>query len=293
MTPRSEKAPDFKSVASGGTATCDLDLGWKYNELMLEASVAAGDEPHNDIIEDMWWLVNGAPVRSHTSEELNAIQAAMDEDLAIKTSGSIAGGDLVSYIPLPLAETWRKDVGRGKLLGWNANGIRSLQLKVKLRAVTSPSLRLWIASREPADERVGFGPITKWKRDDHPATGTPQSYSDIFDIGGRQANFLQSLHLFPTTGTARYVNNAKLTLSEKVYFDREYLMNQAIMQGKGWNPDGAAVPRFDIALDESDFMDDPLDLSQQRSQKLELTFNAAPAGNIRIIRIETGMPELG
>lgn len=293
MTPRSEQAPSGKSIAASAKATFDLDLGWKYHELMLEVGCAAGTSIASDIVSDMWFLVNGTIVRPHTIAELAAINSLLDDDLSIKTSGSIGGGDLISYVPIPLSEGWRKDVGRGKQLGWNANGIRSLQLQCQLTAIASPTLRLWIVSREPADPNIGFGPITYWKRDDHPASGTPQSYSDIFDLGGANASFLQSVHIFPSTGTARYVTRAIQYFNEKIYSDREYLMNAAILQARNLNPDQSATPRYDIVLDESDYMDDTLDLSKQASQKLELTWNAAPSGNVRIIQLISGVPSLG
>src|SRR3972149_3138150 len=137
MTPRSEQDPSGKSVAASAKATFDLDLGWMYHELMLEVGCAAGTSNYSDIVTDLWLLVNGSPVRTHTAAELVAINTGLDEDLAVKPTGTIGGADLVSLIPIPLSETWRKDVGRGKLLGWNANGIRSLQLQAQLTAVAA------------------------------------------------------------------------------------------------------------------------------------------------------------
>src|ERR1044072_4126663 len=131
-------------VDAGAKAVFDLDLGNVYRELWLQATVAAGDKTFDEIITDITVEVNGKPQRTHTPLELDAINTLHDSDLAVKTSGAVLDGDLVSYIPIFLAEDFRKNVERGLALGWNALGIRSLQLKVTLAAgLVSPSLSGW------------------------------------------------------------------------------------------------------------------------------------------------------
>lgn len=293
MTPRTEPAPSFNGVAASAKATCDLELGWLYRQIIIEGTVAAGNKVLTDIIDDIFLAVNGVPQRTHTCAQLAAINLLHDDRGGLANNGgSIAGGDLIGYVCLDLAETFRKNVERGIALGWNAVGIRSLQLQVKLKAVTTPTLRAWVV-REPGDANRGLGPITKWKRQDLPATGTPQDFANLFDLGGKSQNFLQSIHLFPTTGTARYITQAKLKFNGNFYHDREDEVNAVLLNRAGMNPDGAAVPRYDIVLDESDSLSDPLDLSKQQTQNLNLTFNAAPSGTLTCITQETGLPELG
>src|SRR5437667_5896975 len=112
-----------------------------------------------------------------------------DASLAVKSSGSILGGDLVSYIPIFLAEDLRKNVDRGLGLGWNAIGIRSLQLKVKINAaIVSPSLSGW-GVWDRADTGCALGPITKWKREDPDAVGPPKDFGTGFDGGSNPYTF--------------------------------------------------------------------------------------------------------
>src|ERR1043166_5287554 len=150
-------------VDAGAKAVFDLDLGNLYRELWLEASVAAGDKEFDEIIEDITLQVNGKPQRTHSALELDAINTLHDADLVVKTSGATGDGDLVSYVPIYLAEDFRKNVDRGLAPGWNALGIRSLQLKVKLAAgLTGPKLAGW-GVWDRADTSRGLGPITKCK----------------------------------------------------------------------------------------------------------------------------------
>lgn len=291
MTPRTEPLPTFDGVGSGDKATCDLELGRIYRRLWLEVYVAAGDKTFDEIIEDIFLNVNERPQRSHTAVELNELNQLHDDDGAVKTSGTVAGGDYKAYVPIILAETYRKNVERGLALGWNAVGIRSLQLQVKLRAgLTSPTLKGWM-DWEPGDLNRGLGPITKWIRHDLSATASPQDYSRLFDQDPRTDNFLQSLHIWPTSGTARYVSEAELKFNGTLFHERTYLRNQAELLANGMNPDLAAVPRYDAVIDETDSTNDPLNLRAVTSHNLKLTFNAAPSGNLRIISQETGLPK--
>ena len=281
-------------VEAGSKATFDLDLGNLYRELWLRVTVAAGDKVYNQIVEEITVDVNGKPQRVHTAEELNGINILHDANLAVKTSGSILGGDLVSYIPLFLAEDFRKNVDRGLALGWNAIGIRSLQLKVKINAaIVSPSLSGW-GVWDRADTGRALGPITKWKRQDLDAVGTPKDFGKVFDVGGNQDNFLQSVHLWPTsTGTLRYATDVELKLNNEIVHKRDYLQNQAVHVAKGMTPDTITplTPRYDLVFDESDSISDVRNLTQVNKQNLKVTFDGAPNGTMKVHTLETGPVE--
>lgn len=278
-------------VDSGSKATFDLDLGNLYRELWLQVSVAAGDKTFDQIISDIFVEVNGKAQRQHTPLELNAINTLHDPSLQVKTTGSIATGDLVSYVPIFLAEDFRKNVDRGLALGWNAVGIRSLQLKVQLAAVTSPVLAGW-GTWDRADLSRGLGPITKWKRQDLDAVGTPKDFGKVFDVGGDADNFVQSLHLFPTsTGTVRYVTDAELKFANQIVHKRTNVQNQSVLVAKGMTPDTTATPRYDLVFDESDSIADVYNLKLVTKQNLKLTYDGAPNGTMRAISLETGPVE--
>lgn len=279
-------------VDAGAKATFDLDLGNLYRELWLRATVAAGDKAFDEIIDDIFIEVNGKAQRQHTPNELNDINRLHDADLAVKTSGAKGTADLVSYIPILLAEDFRKNVERGLALGWNAVGIRSLQLKVQLKAgIVSPDLSGW-GVWDRADLSRGLGPITKWKRQDLDASGSPKDFGKIFDVGGDQDNFVQSIHLWKTsTGTTRYITEAELKFQNEIVHKRTNLQNQAILASKNMNPDLGAQPRYDLVFDESDSINDVRNLRLVTKQNLKLTFDAAPNGSMRAISLETGPVE--
>ncbi len=279
-------------VDPGAKATFDLDLGNLYRELWLRITVAAGNKSFDQLIDDIAVEINGKAQRQHTPIELNEINSLHDSDLVVKTSGSVATGDLVSYIPILLAEDFRKNVDRGLALGWNAVGIRSLQLRVQLaKGIVSPNLSGW-GIWDRADLGRGLGPITKWKRQDLDAAGTPKDFGKIFDAGGDADNFVQSLHLWPTsTGTSRYVTEAELKFANEIVHKRTNLQNQAVLASKGMNPDTGAKPRYDLVFDESDSIADVRNLRLVTKQNLKLTFDDAPNGTMRAISLETGPVE--
>jgi len=281
------------SVAASTVATFDLDLGNLYRELWLRLTVAAGNKLYNEIAGDISLEVNGKAQRLHTAEELNGINILHDSALAVKTTGSTGAGTLVSYLPILLAEDFRKDVPRGLALGWNAIGIRSLQLKVSIGAVTTPSLSGW-GVWDKADTSRSLGPITKWKRQDLDAVGTPKDFGKIFDVGGNVDNFVQSLHLWPTsTGTVRYATEVELKLNNEIAHKRTYQQNQAVLVSKGMTPDTItpSTPRYDLVFDESDAITDVRNLTQVNKQNLKVTFDGAPNGTMRAISLETGPVE--
>ncbi len=279
-------------VDAGAKATFDLDLGNLYRELWLQVSVAAGDKTFDQIIADITLEVNGKPQRTHTPLELDQINSLHDSDLAVKTSGTVLGGDLVSYVPIFLAEDFRKNVDRGLALGWNAVGIRSLQLTVELMAgIIAPNLSGW-GTWDRADLSRGLGPITKWKRQDLDAVGTPKDFGKIFDAGGDQDNFCQSLHLWPTSsGPTRFVTEVELKLNNEIAHKRTHEQNQAVLVAKAMNPDVGATPRYDLVFDESDSIGDVRNLRLVTKQNLKLTFDGAPNGSMRAISLETGPVE--
>lgn len=278
-------------VASGKIVTFDLDVPNLYRELWTRVTCAAGDKTFSEIVDDIWLEVNGRPQRTHSAAELHAINLNMDDNLGVKTSGSVGTNDLVSYIPLFLAEDFRKNVERGLGLGWNAVGIRDLKLKLQLNTITSPDVSGW-GTWDTPDLSRGLGAITKWKRQDLTATGSPQDFAKVFDVDPSRDNFLQSVHIFPTsTGTVRYVTEAELKLNGGTIHKRTFLQNASVLSAKAMNPDGDANPRYDLVLDESDSINDLRNLRNVTKQNLKLTFSGAPNGSMRIITLETGAPE--
>lgn len=277
-------------VDAGAKAIFDLDLQNLYRELWIAITCAAGNKTYDQLIDDITLEVDGKIERAHTPVQLNEINTLHDSSLAIKTSGAIATGDLVSYIPILLAEDFRKNVDRGLALGWNAVGIRSLQLKVQLAdGIASPDLSGW-GVWTPADTSRGLGPITKWKRQDLDAAGSPKDFGKVFDVGGDQDNFVQSLHIWPTSDN-HYVTEAELKFANQIVHKRTNLQNQADLASKDMNPDTGAKPRYDLVFDESDSIADMYNLRLVTKQNLKLTFDAAPAGSLTAISLETGPVE--
>lgn len=277
-------------VDAGAKALFDLDLGNLYRELWVRITCAAGNKTFDQLIDDISIEVNGKLQRIHTPTELNGVNLLHDSDLGVKTSGTIATGDLVSYVPILLAEDFRKNVERGLALGWNAVGIRSLQVKVALTAgIVSPDLSGW-GIWDRADLSRGLGPITKWKRQDLDATGTPKDFGKVFDVGGDADNFVQSIHLWPTSD-GKFVSEAELKFNNEIVHKRTVEQNQSVLASKKMNPDTSATPRYDLIFDESDSIGDTRNLKLVTKQNLKLTYNAAPNGGMRAISLETGPVE--
>jgi hypothetical protein len=279
-------------VEPGAKAVFDLDLGNLYRELWLEVTCAGGDKDWDEIIGDITLEVNGKPQRTHHVNELDEINSLHDSDLGMKSSGSTATDDAIWYIPIFLAEDFRKNVDRGLALGWNAIGIRSLQLKVVIdAAVVAPKVSGW-GVWDKADTGRGMGPITKWKRQDLDAAGTPLDFGKIFDVGGDQDNFVQSLHLWPTTtGTVRYATEVELKLNNEIAHKRTAKQNQAALIAKGMTPQTSGNTRYDLVFDESDSIGDVRNLRLVTKQNLKVTFSGAPSGSMRALSLETGPVE--
>lgn len=279
-------------VVPGARAIFDLDLGNKYRKLWFAISVAAGDKTFDQIVDDIFVDVNGKSQRQHTPKELNEINTLHGSFLGVKTSGSVGTGDLVSYLPIYFAETFRKNVDRGLSLGWNALGINSLQVKFQMTAgTTSPVLAGW-GTWDAADTSRGLGPITKWKRQDLEAVGSPKDFGKVFDVGGSLDNYVQSMHIWPTsTGTVRYITEAELKFNNTIVHKRTFNQNQSDILAEEMTPDLGATPRYDMVFDESDSVDDTINLRFVTKQNLKLTYDGAPNGNQRLISLETGPVE--
>lgn len=287
---RIKQLPTFDSIAAGKKNVVDLPLGLRYKAVWLElGNNAVAANTIGDLTDDIVVKINGKPQRTHTGLELNALNGLNGAPYLLKSTGTDGQADRRLFLPIWFAEPWRKDQAEVDSLALRANGIESLQIEVNLKAgLAAPILQGWYEF--DYDTRT-IGGLSKFIRQDFSAVGTTR---DITTIDKR--DFIESIHLFPTSGTARYVSEVKLTANGEEIRDRiTHLQNQATLLGRELVPDTVAVPRYDLVFDYDDPINGALPTNQNgkpiNELTLKVTWNAAAAGTMTAIIKRTGPPE--
>lgn len=291
MALRKKLLPTFNGVASGGTATVDLPIGLLYHVIWIKigydganASKETAGSAANQIVGDIRVKINGKVQRVFTAKELNAMNSSNGSQFALKTSGTMGSSGYREYIPIFLAEPWREDVREQVLSAWNVNQVRSFQIEVDIKTITSPIVAGYYEFEPSPGGDIGT--IVKVIRQTFAVNGTS---IDLNTIDRR--DYLQALHLFSTSDT-KYVTKLKLTANGTEIQDLiDYLENRAINLSRGLNPDTTAAPRFDLILDYDDRLGSALPLDGLNELTLQLHFDASTAGTIVVLMVKAGKPE--
>ncbi|MDE3067785.1 MAG: hypothetical protein KGJ60_09565 [Verrucomicrobiota bacterium] len=286
---RTHLLPTPMAVASGRTATFNLDLGVRYHVLWLEfgnTATGGGGAPLSALTGDIRIKINGNVQRTFTPIEADAIYGLYGSAFASQSSGT--GDAIVTRLPIWFAEPWRKNNSEVPLTAWNAEtkSMSSFQMEVDIPSgIASPTL----GGVYEFDDLTGvLGGIVKWLRQDLPALGTIQDFNQL-----DKKEFINALHIFPTVeGTPHYVNKLKFTANGVLIRDLiDYLENRASLKGRELNPDTSATPRWDLVFDYDDPINNALLAQGLNEMTLHLEYNAAAAGNLPVTIERTGPPE--
>jgi hypothetical protein len=288
---RQKLLPTPTAIAAGSTSTFNLDLGLRYHAIWLElgdsVGIAGGDlrTVLAAAVDQIRLKVNGKVQRTMTAAELYDINSLMGAAFAASSSGTRTQAGYRMYLPIWLAEPWRKNNAEVPLTAWNAQGIASLQLEVDLHAgLTAPVLTGWF---EYDNATGNLGAITKWIRQTFAAAGTQM---DINTIDKR--DYLNSIHFYPESSNTRFVNKLRLTANgAEIRGLMTALENQAMLLGRELVPDQSATPRFDLVLDYDDPINNALNCNGLAELTVHVEFDAAAAGGMVAIIQRTGAPE--
>lgn len=286
---RQKLLPTPTAIAAGSTSTFNLDLGLRYHALWLElgsSGVIAGDTLRARLANTIGQIrlkVNGKVQRTMEAVELLDIYSLMGSPFAGSVSGTPGEAGYRMYLPIWLAEPWRKNNAEVPLTAWNAQGIASLQLEVDVVAAT-PVLKGWFEYDNPTGN---LGAITKWIRQTFAASGTEMDINTI-----DKKDYLNSIHFYATVGgTSRYVNKLRLTANgAEIRGLLTALENQALLLAREMIPD-QTTNRFDLVLDYDDPINNALNCNGLAELTAHVEFNDSASGGMVAIIQRTGSPE--
>lgn len=143
--------PSFNGVAAGQTATIDLSTDRTYQAIYLRYKTNAAQATIEADITGIRLKVNGVVQRSFSAAQLNTI-------LALNGLSFTAG-----YIPILLAEPWRRTPEGEEALGWGMGDVDTFQIEVDIAGgAVAPTLG---GFAEVVYESRKLGNIVKWTTD--------------------------------------------------------------------------------------------------------------------------------
>ena len=301
MSLRRSILPTFNAVAKGGTAVCNLELGKRYHVIWLEladdgtassGNTAAPNTSLDNFITQIRLKVNGKVQRTMKASELNYLNSLNNTpggptSYSVKTSGSAGASSYRMYLPIFLAEPWRKNGVDAAAMAWNAQGIASFQIEVDIGSGTigsSPALTGFY-EWEPATAAMTM--ICKWIRQSFAVVGTAEDITTI-----DRKDFLQSISLFAGSDNS-YVSKLRFTANNQIIQDLlGYAENQATLLGREMSPDtGGTYPRYDLVFDYDDPVNGAFNANGLNEMTLHLEFNTTAAGTMVAIIQRTGAAE--
>jgi len=301
-------------VGFGQTATLDIPPGPRFHALWLEVVVTAAAgvtlalSNWDKILGLINLKINGKVQRAHTAAELDAIQTSYGTDNAANAynhdggvlcySGGlpqvpVAAKETVFYLPIFLAEPWRKSYAAQESMAWytkwqDGSLLQSFQLEVTIPTLDAAVLLAGstIAINCLAETDTATGPldttqspvalITKWKRLTVPYAGSGDLY--ITNLPRRDV-YLQ-ISAFQATDS---ISSAKVKVDGRDVRDVTKGRNDQTLIGRGMNEAGIVEKRFDIVFDYSDLPTDGLVMqagpNQVQDFQLILNMAAAAAAN--------------
>jgi len=286
----------FRGVAVGKTATSDLKLGQKIHVLWLkmgdDGTASNGNAADVDatlvkLCKQVRIMLNNKTQRICSAVELNALNSIYGAAYSVKTSGVAGTAGYRVYLPIFLAEIYRKtnaEVGR---LAWNLVGVKDPQIEIDLGDGCNAPIVEGYYEWEPADTSAGIGGICKWVRQNVAVVGQE------LDIPLARKNFIQSVHFFPTAeASPKYVNKLKVTAgNDDVRAPLTTLDNQAMLLAREFQPDVSSTPRFDYVIDYDDPINQALAADNLASLNAAVEMNGAANGNMTVITQRVGAPD--
>lgn len=243
--------PSFSGVAAGVTATGDIPVGPRYHVIWLQVSDSAGSLV-TEIVSQIRLKVNGKVQRTMSPAELEALNGLMGADYAAYTTGS-EDTDLVTYIPIFLAEPWRKMLAAQDGLAWGTGNLSTFQIEIDINAgITSPQIAGFVEvdnsvvkSTEGVETQAGLGVICKWTRTMIPVNGTTQ---DITTFPRR--DYYQQISFFDA-----YISRVEVKVENFTVRDVTKAQNDAVLLSRDMAP---LAGRFDLVFDHDDVLNSAL-----------------------------------
>lgn len=282
MVKRWIKAPSLIGMAASSTAVCNLPIGPRYHTLGISGTGTSATTH----INEMRLKVNGKVQRVFTYTELQAINILNGSQFGVQ-------GTTTFFLPIFLAEPWRKSNRDQDLLAWGTGNLDSFQLEIDIKSSAPTTLSVVaqidnsIVQQDGKSIQQPMGLITKWNRVQLPLTGTSPDYgSASFPI---RDNY-QSIHIVDSGGTfASYA----LKVDNFVIREVTKVENDALLTAYGLTP---VAGRLDIIFDHDDFLNSALptqgpDGRRIQDLKLSLVSDTATARNLSTIYQTIGLAD--
>lgn len=303
-------------AAYGQTATLDLAIGPRYHAIWLEVIVTAAagvtlatsQAVLDKLISLINLKINGKVQRSHSAFELDSIQGSYGTEFAANAynydggainfgastyAPPVAAKATVFYIPIFLAEPWRKSYAAQESMAWytawqNGSTLKSFQMEISIPALDAATFLAAssITINAYAETDSALGPldasknpvafITKWNRLAVPYTGAGDLY--ITTLPKRDV-YLQ-ISAFQITDD---ITAAKVKVDSRIVRDVKKGLNDQTLIGRQMNETAMIEKRFDIVFDYADVPTDGLVMQAGTSQvndfQVILTMGAAAAAS--------------
>ena len=297
-------------AAFGQTATLDLAIGPRYHAIWLEVIVDAASgvtlattQTYLDKLISLIALkINGKVQRAHSAFELDSIQKSYGDDFAANAynyagsainwssgayQGPQSGAITVFYIPIFLAEPWRKSYAATESMAWytawqDGSTLRSFQMEITVPAIDAAVFDAGITINAYAETDTALGPldankkpvalITKWNRLGIPYTGT----GDLYIVTLPKQDVYLQISAFQATDP---ISAAKVKVDSRIVRDITKARNDQTLIGRGMNESAMGEFRFDIVFDYSDLPTDGLVMQAgtQQVQDFQVVLTMATA----------------
>jgi hypothetical protein len=289
-------------VGAGNLATCDLPIGNRYHQLIIEATATGGGGitlTLADVLAELRVMVNGKVFRDILATELDTIQTKYGSDYASQAFNSTGSGNTLAavysggnvqapqaasqttfMIAINFSEPWRKSYSareaRALPTAWaNGAALKSFQLLINCPATGNIASGYTIRVHSISDTMLGSVdatsklPITlacKWYRQQLPytASGDLPTINLIKPTPGTLAIVEEHTFLMPGTDT---INRVVVTADGRQVRDVVKVTNDFTLLLNGYNPllNNGNKFRFDLDYDYSDLPTDGLALSTPTS----------------------------
>lgn len=326
---RNRQLPAFNgvpaSLASGATTTvsCRLNLQERVHTIWLAVGNDGATNPGQGIgalatpgmVAEVRIIIDGKVQRRATAQELDAINSLMNvagtTQFTSKTSGTAGTAGYRTYLPIFLAEPWRRGfvtvnnfaVPEAELSAWNLTGIESATIEVDLigRLTTGvngildgPTVTGFY--EYDALTAPSLGQIVKWKRLSFGPSATPFEIATL----DKKSGAYQSIHLFPTSAHG-YVTSLMFTRNnEQIRQDITRFQNDAVLLSREMNPvaldttsnttkDNTGL--YNIVFDYDDPVRNLMSVDGANELTLKATYDAAPSGTQIALTQIVGAPD--
>ncbi len=248
-------------VVGGQTATLDVPIGPRYHVIWL-----VGDVVHASIVPTLAKVfdglitvkLNGKPVRSHTAAELDALNTLNGAGFA---ATAITGTTYqrIWYLPIFLAEPWRKSYSATEAMAWPTSWpgnkkLGTFQIEIAVPSNSGYTINSITAYAEQ-DNMLGSvdnagNPvmlISKWNRLTVPYAGN-SGKNYITTLPRRE--ILQQISII--TNTPAVIADLMVKVDGLIIRDATKDVNDRTLIAREMNASGLSALRYDVVFDYDD-----------------------------------------